>query len=425
MKRVERRITMNRKRLVIKEQKAFGMNKLIAVLMLTIMAVLMPVIQLHASGAENPQKAELIVDGEEAGTNKTVRQPSAAKTESVLKNHENVVANEEVDRIQPEDSFLYRYEEIIAEREAIAEQKRIEEEERKRAEAEQKRLEEARKNVARLSEAQINELFSADYFSRRLLEMGFYKEDFSDSSLNRRNAIIRLQSSINHPINATLDLVSKKALVEDGAIHAIDEISNPPSDSYWIAINKSKNILTVYQGSKIYKKYPVATGKRATLTPEGKFSIVSKAVNPAWGGAGISAPIAGGASNNPLGKRWMGLSIGGGGQYGVHGNASATSIGTYASMGCVRMINTDVVELYDYIPTGTPVWIGTDSKLIGWGIQQYNSNPGELAVVEPEPETEPEPEPEQEPEPIDEDKAMILKVLSSSDSVQAEGTTAE
>jgi len=115
----------------------------------------------------------------------------------------------------------------------------------------------------------------------------------------------------------------------------------------------------------------VATGKRPGLTPEGKFSIVTKSVNPAWGGGGYASPVRGGSPSNPLGYRWMGLSIGGGGTYGIHGNANAASIGTYASMGCIRMINSDVESAFEYIPTGTPVWIGTDGRLADMGVRQY------------------------------------------------------
>ncbi|MBC8587408.1 L,D-transpeptidase family protein [Paratissierella segnis] len=136
----------------------------------------------------------------------------------------------------------------------------------------------------------------------------------------------------------------------------------------WIIINKSNNTLYHLNGNEVINKYPVATGKSPLHTPEGKFSIVIKSINPAWGGAGIHKPVRGGAPNNPLGKRWLGLSIKGGGTYGIHGNAAPQSIGTYASLGCVRMFNEDVENLYDLIQYGTPVWIGNEFKLNEFGI---------------------------------------------------------
>jgi lipoprotein-anchoring transpeptidase ErfK/SrfK len=94
------------------------------------------------------------------------------------------------------------------------------------------------------------------------------------------------------------------------------------------------------------------------------------AKNPTWGGGGYASPVKGGSPSNPLGYRWMGLSIKGGSIYGIHGNSSPYSIGTNASHGCIRMINSDVEELFDMIPINTAVWIGTEEKLNEWGISQ-------------------------------------------------------
>lgn len=136
-----------------------------------------------------------------------------------------------------------------------------------------------------------------------------------------------------------------------------------------IIINKSTNTLYFFKNDKLHKVYPVATGKTASLTPDGKFKVVVKYKNPAWGGAGISPPIPGGAPNNPLGKRWIGISYGGGNKYGIHGNSNPKSIGTYASLGCVRMFNEDVEKLYEIVKINTPVWIGPEEKLMEYGIK--------------------------------------------------------
>lgn len=140
-----------------------------------------------------------------------------------------------------------------------------------------------------------------------------------------------------------------------------------------IIINKSTNQLSFYQDDKLVKMFPVATGKHPSLTPEGNFSIVAKVVNPYYG----KLNIPGGSPNNPLGVRWLGLSIGGGSVYGIHGNNNPASIGTYASAGCIRMHNQDVIWLYDRVPLGTRVQI----------ISQPGSRP-----VQPKP-TLPAPEP--------------------------------
>jgi L,D-transpeptidase YbiS len=42
----------------------------------------------------------------------------------------------------------------------------------------------------------------------------------------------------------------------------------------------------------------------------------------------------------------------------IHGTNDEPGIGRAGSHGCVRMRNGDVIELYDAVPVGTPVWIG-------------------------------------------------------------------
>lgn len=137
---------------------------------------------------------------------------------------------------------------------------------------------------------------------------------------------------------------------------------------YWIIINKSNNTLYHLKDSEIVKSYPVATGKTIYHTPEGKFTIVTKLINPAWGGAGLYDSIIGGAPNNPLGKRWLGLSINGGGSYGIHGNADYGSIGKYVSLGCIRMFNHDIEVFFDLVEKNPIVWIGSEDRLNEYGV---------------------------------------------------------
>jgi lipoprotein-anchoring transpeptidase ErfK/SrfK len=41
--------------------------------------------------------------------------------------------------------------------------------------------------------------------------------------------------------------------------------------------------------------------------------------------------------------------------YRIHGTNAPSSIGTAASSGCIRMLNKEVVELFDATPVGTKV----------------------------------------------------------------------
>lgn len=128
-------------------------------------------------------------------------------------------------------------------------------------------------------------------------------------------------------------------------------------DTYQIEINKVTNTLYLYKNNILFKQYRVATGKTPDLTPEGTFTIIRKVEKPSWHNREKNEVIPGGTPRNPLGERWNGLSIGGGTEYGIHGTNRPKSIGKNISHGCIRMYNKSVIELYNYIAIGTPVWI--------------------------------------------------------------------
>ncbi len=61
-----------------------------------------------------------------------------------------------------------------------------------------------------------------------------------------------------------------------------------------------------------------------------------------------------GGPGNPLGARAMYL---GGTVYRIHGTNQPETIGTAVSSGCFRLVNPDVIDLYDRVPVGTKVII--------------------------------------------------------------------
>jgi lipoprotein-anchoring transpeptidase ErfK/SrfK len=63
--------------------------------------------------------------------------------------------------------------------------------------------------------------------------------------------------------------------------------------------------------------------------------------------------IPSGSSANPMGAAAMTLS--GGGEYAIHGTNSPGSIGGFVSHGCIRMYNSDIMDLYDRVSLGTKV----------------------------------------------------------------------
>jgi len=200
----------------------------------------------------------------------------------------------------------------------------------------------------------------------------YISKGYNGSILEQRNLVLKFQAENNLVVDGIVGEQTTKAL-EWKNKRVVDIVPQEIKDKEWfIVINKDKKILTVYKYGEIYKKYPVALGKSSSPTPDHKFTIINKLVNPYWGGMGGKyKPVKGGDPKNPLGKRWLGLSTEKYRGYGIHGNSDPFSIGKYISAGCIRMINEDVEELFEYIPVKTDVWIGTEKILKEWGIEQY------------------------------------------------------
>jgi lipoprotein-anchoring transpeptidase ErfK/SrfK len=129
---------------------------------------------------------------------------------------------------------------------------------------------------------------------------------------------------------------------------------------YFIAVSRSRKELRWFVKEKLVKTYRVAIGRIGFETPAGLYEIRTKAVNPAWyvpkkpwAGDLAGKIIPPGDPENPLKARWMGFWDGAG----IHGTAEASSIGSAASHGCIRMTVHDVVDLYDRVPLHTPLYI--------------------------------------------------------------------
>ena len=127
-----------------------------------------------------------------------------------------------------------------------------------------------------------------------------------------------------------------------------------------IIVDRNAFKLTLYKNLKPTKTYSIAVGQVGLETPAGLYHIQNKAVNPAWNvpnsawaGSLAGTTVPGGAPDNPLKARWMGIFDGAG----IHGTDAINSIGTAASHGCIRMRIPDVIDLYDKVPVGAPVFI--------------------------------------------------------------------
>jgi lipoprotein-anchoring transpeptidase ErfK/SrfK len=128
-----------------------------------------------------------------------------------------------------------------------------------------------------------------------------------------------------------------------------------------VTVDREHFRLRLFKRLRIAKRYGIAVGMAGLETPTGLYHIQDKQVNPAWhvphsawAGSLQGQTIPGGAPDNPLKARWLGVANG----VGIHGTAEDWSIGSRASHGCIRMHVSDVIDLYPRVPVGTPVLIG-------------------------------------------------------------------
>ncbi len=118
-----------------------------------------------------------------------------------------------------------------------------------------------------------------------------------------------------------------------------------------IVVSIPERKLVLMEDGAVKKVYPVAVGKASTPSPSGRFTINTRVSDPTYSHRGkVVAP----GPRNPVGSRWMGLSVKG---YGIHGTNEPGSIGKAASHGCIRMGKADLEELFAQVEVGDAVEI--------------------------------------------------------------------
>jgi lipoprotein-anchoring transpeptidase ErfK/SrfK len=173
---------------------------------------------------------------------------------------------------------------------------------------------------------------------------------------------VRVQAILKSDLGEAMKalMLSKLAMVAIAAvILAVQVMAQEATKQEAIAQkNESKRVIVVsledrklalVEDGQVKKIYTVAVGKPSTPTPVGSFTIARRAANPTYhhnGKTVLPGP------QNPVGTRWMGLSIPG---YGIHGTNEPNSIGKAASHGCIRMAKADLEEFYELVAVGDTV----------------------------------------------------------------------
>jgi lipoprotein-anchoring transpeptidase ErfK/SrfK len=127
-----------------------------------------------------------------------------------------------------------------------------------------------------------------------------------------------------------------------------------------IVVNTREHALYFILGNGLAARYRVATGKPG-FEWSGTNKVSAKTTWPTW-----RPPVEmrqrhpelpefmAGGPENPLGARAIYL---GSTMYRIHGTNQPDSIGKSASSGCIRMLNADVSELYQFVKVGATVTV--------------------------------------------------------------------
>lgn len=140
------------------------------------------------------------------------------------------------------------------------------------------------------------------------------------------------------------ELADNAATGEPGAQDNMPDGYSPEimDEPFQILVDVNNHRLALVSGDVIIRNYPVGLG--GERTPEGDYVITEKVVNPR------------GQNKGEFGSRGMTLSDT---LYAIHGTNQPSSIGLDQSLGCVRMLEEDLQELYSFVSIGTGVRIGS------------------------------------------------------------------
>jgi L,D-transpeptidase ErfK/SrfK len=174
-------------------------------------------------------------------------------------------------------------------------------------------------------------------------------------ALTQDSQVAASQPAVQLPANpATADqklTAPKVPPIQSTAAPAAIDHSSSPVPKRQIIISIADRQLAVIEQGQVLKTYPIAVGARGTPSPDGDFVIINHAKDPTYRhGDKEIAP----GKDNPLGTRWMGLSLKG---YGIHGTNMQSSVGKAISHGCFRMRKQDVEELYTLVHVGDTVMV--------------------------------------------------------------------
>jgi len=171
---------------------------------------------------------------------------------------------------------------------------------------------------------------------------GEYLTDIRKRALRERQGLLICTGLIE----ATNGLVGK--------YHHPGDVLRIPTDRANVIVDLDARAVLYRHGDEVVQVWECGIGKDGHETPLGTFTIGEKLEKPVHSTRGLPY----GHPENPLGSRWLALlKDGQNSTYGIHGTSDPSGVGGEVSLGCIRMRNEDVNELFEILPRGAEVII--------------------------------------------------------------------
>jgi hypothetical protein len=119
-----------------------------------------------------------------------------------------------------------------------------------------------------------------------------------------------------------------------------------------IHVDRSARRLTLRRGDRVLRRFPIAVGRPGNETPLGHFAVTDRLRTGRADSPYGCCALALSGHQTRLEPGWPG-----GDRLAIHGTPNPETVGTEASLGCMRAYTKDIRALMRRVPLGAPVFI--------------------------------------------------------------------